>query len=109
MNKFMNLVDTKIKEAMERGDFDNLPGTGRTLDLTEDPFTPEDQRMAYRILKNSGFIPPEVEMLNQISLLRERIVLLGDLDQLQRRELTKELRSLEVNVRTRMEAMQRNR
>ena len=49
------LAERKIEEAIERGDFDDLPGAGRPLDLDDlDPMLPEELRMAYRILKNAG-------------------------------------------------------
>ena len=49
------LAERKIEEAIERGEFDDLPGAGRPLDLDDlDPLLPEELRMAYRILKNAG-------------------------------------------------------
>ena len=68
------LVEQKIAEAIARGDFDGLPGAGRPLDLDDDPLIPEDLRLAYRILKNAGFVPPEVETLNEIAQL-ERLAM----------------------------------
>jgi hypothetical protein len=70
------LAEKKIEEAVSRGDFDDLPGAGRPLDLNDDPLVPQDLRLAYRILKNAGFVPPEVETLNQIAQL-ERLAI-GD-------------------------------
>jgi Domain of unknown function (DUF1992) len=55
------IAERKIAEAIERGEFDDLPGAGQPLDLTEDPYVPEDQRMANRILRNAGYAPREVE------------------------------------------------
>ena len=52
-------ADRRIIDAEKDGAFDNLPGAGKPLDLYEDPLIPEDLRMAYRILKNSGYVPPE--------------------------------------------------
>lgn len=54
------LADAKIAAAIEAGEFANLPGAGKPLDLDEDPLVPEDLRVAWRILKNSGFVPPEL-------------------------------------------------
>ena len=49
------LAERKIEEAIERGEFDDLPGAGQLLDLDDlDPMLPEELRMAYRILKNAG-------------------------------------------------------
>lgn len=56
------LAEKRIEEARDRGDLDNLPGSGRPLPLEDEPLVPEHQRMAYRILKNSGYLPPELEM-----------------------------------------------
>lgn len=61
------LAEQRILEAIERGEFDNLPGSGRPLDLDEDMIVPEELRVAYRILKNAGFLPREVEMRREIS------------------------------------------
>lgn len=68
------LVEQKLAEAVSRGEFDNLPGAGRPLDLHDDKLVPEDLRVAYRILKNAGYVPPEVEALNEIRDL-ERLIL----------------------------------
>lgn len=51
------LAERKIAEAVSRGEFDDLPGTGRPLDLADDPLVPEDLRVANRILKNAGLSP----------------------------------------------------
>lgn len=60
------LAEQRIRDAQARGDFDALPGAGRPLDLDEPPFVPEDIRMAYRILKNAGFLPPEIEARREL-------------------------------------------
>jgi hypothetical protein len=56
---FELIAEQKIREAIERGELDDLPGQGRPLDLTDDRLVPEELRMAYRLLKNAGFVPPE--------------------------------------------------
>ena len=70
---FDQIAERKIAEAMAAGEFNDLPGAGRPLELEDDAHVPEDLRVAYRILKNSGFVPPEVQTLNQIAQL-ERLV-----------------------------------
>jgi Domain of unknown function (DUF1992) len=70
------IAEQKIAEAIARGELDNLPGAGRPLDLDDDALIPEELRLAYRILKNAGYVPPEVETLNEIAQL-ERIAM-GD-------------------------------
>src|ERR687887_1724575 len=70
---FDSLAEQKIAEAISRGELDDLPGAGRPLELDDDPLIPEELRLAYRILKNAGFVPPEVQALNEISDL-ERLL-----------------------------------
>ena len=60
-------VDEQIKRAIEAGEFDNLSGKGKPIDLKAYFETPEDLRMAYSILKSNNFVPEEVEMLKDRS------------------------------------------
>ena len=93
------LAERKIEEAITRGEFDDLPGAGRPLELDDDPLVPEDLRAAYRILKNAGYVPPEVQTLNQIAEL-ERYLAHDDLDA---DAVTKGVRKLAL-LKTRVEA-----
>jgi hypothetical protein len=47
---FDRIVEAIIKDAMERGEFDNLPGKGKPIDLTEYFDTPEEVRLANSLL-----------------------------------------------------------
>ncbi|HLF73446.1 MAG TPA: DUF1992 domain-containing protein, partial [Anaerolineales bacterium] len=58
---FDRIVEAIIQEAMERGEFDNLAGKGKPIDLTEYFETPEEVRMAYSVLKSAGITPREVD------------------------------------------------
>jgi len=49
------IAERRLEEAIERGEFDDLPGAGLPLDLDDmDASLPEELRLAYRILKNAG-------------------------------------------------------
>lgn len=72
------LSEQRIVEAMRQGEFDNLPGAGQPLDLTDDPLVPEEFRMSNRILRNAGFTPPEIGLRREIAELRAQLELLGD-------------------------------
>jgi hypothetical protein len=74
---FHLIAERRIAEALERGELANLPGEGRPLELDDDALVPEDLRLAYRILKNAGFVPPEVEALGEIGRL-EALVQQGE-------------------------------
>jgi hypothetical protein len=60
------IVERRIAEAIERGDFDDLPGAGRPLELDDDPLVPGELRVAYRIMKNAGYVPDEVRLLAEL-------------------------------------------
>jgi hypothetical protein len=74
MNIVERIADRRIREAMERGEFDNLPGTGKPLALDDDSNVPPELRVAYRILKRSGFVPPEVELRREIANAEQLLV-----------------------------------
>ena len=69
------IAERKIEEALARGELANLPGEGRPLELDDDSLVPEDLRLAYRILKNAGFVPSEIEgkATRKLDLLGARI------------------------------------
>lgn len=56
MDAIAFVAERKIEEAMEEGQFDNLPGAGKPLALDDCSHLPPDMRMAYTILKNSGYL-----------------------------------------------------
>lgn len=61
------ITETRISEAIERGEFDNLSGAGKPLQLDDDSHVPQALRAAYRLLKNGGFVPPEIELRREIA------------------------------------------
>ena len=69
-----SIAERRIREAIERGELADLPGQGRPLDLSDDALVPEDLRMAYRVLKNSGVLPPEVEARKRIHSLEQLVL-----------------------------------
>jgi hypothetical protein len=66
------LAERRIREAMDDGFFDDLPGKGRPLDLSENPFEDPDCRMAHRLLRNSGHTLPWIEESRDIVQAIER-------------------------------------
>jgi len=61
VDKWENIAERKIREAMAEGAFDNLKGKGQPLDLEENPYEDPSLRMAHRLLRNNGFAPAWVE------------------------------------------------
>ena len=57
MNRLESLMEKKLREAIENGEFDDLPGKGEAIDLRENPFEDPDLRVVHRLLRNAGFAP----------------------------------------------------
>jgi Domain of unknown function (DUF1992) len=66
------LIEEQIQEAIANGEFDNLPGKGKPLNLDDYFRTREDLRMGFSLLKSNGFVPEEVALLNEIRALEEQ-------------------------------------
>ena len=73
MSVLEKLAEMRIAEAVERGDFDNLQGAGRPLDLGEDAHVPAELRAIYRVLKNSGHLPPELVLDQELRAARQQV------------------------------------
>ena len=81
------IADRKILEAMEEGAFNNLRGTGHPLNLEDDASVDPSQRMAYRLLRNSGFAPDWIEEAKEIDAEIARLGAAGsDMDAADRRK-----------------------
>jgi hypothetical protein len=66
---YETLIEQRIREATARGEFDDLPGAGQPMQLDDDLLVPEEVRVAHRILKNAGYVPPEAQQLSEINQL----------------------------------------
>ena len=68
---FEKIVEERIRKAMKKGVFKDLPGEGKPLEFTDDSRIPEDLRLAYKILKNADFTPQELEIKKEIRSIEE--------------------------------------
>ena len=102
---FDKLVEEKIKEAQQRGEFDNLPGKGKPIDLSAYFETPEDIRLAQSVLKNSSFTSREVELLNEIAALKQ--ILAAGVDETKKPEILKQIQEKQIEFSLRMEKMKK--
>ena len=101
------IVEALIKEAMERGEFDNLPGKGKPIDLTEYFETPEEVRIANSVLKNAGMTPREVDLFKEIAELKQ--LLEAMLDEKKKQEIGKQIRQKQIEFNLLMERQKRER
>lgn len=98
---FHRNADQKITEAIAKGEFDNLPGTGKPLDLDAYFATPEHLRTGYSILKSANIIPEEMELLKQIEGLKKSLDLCAS--KIEKRTIQKQLSEKITNFNVRME------
>ncbi len=60
MDAISIIAEERIREAQEQGALDDLPGAGKPLRLEDNSHIPEELRLAWKILKNAGYVPEEM-------------------------------------------------
>ncbi|MEG2005120.1 MAG: DUF1992 domain-containing protein [Bilophila sp.] len=85
------IAEQRIREAQSQGTFDNLPGQGQPLQLEDDSQVPEDLRLAYKMLRNAGFAPPELEDRKEAQSIMEFLKHCDD-----EQEKVRQMRKLDV-------------
>ena len=103
MDAIVWISEQRIREAMDRGLFENSPYRGRRISLQEDESIPPELRMAFKILRDAGCLPPEVELRKDIGTLSELLDTVVDPDERKRigRDLNDKLLRLELLRRRR--------
>ncbi|PLR96099.1 DnaJ family domain-containing protein [Bacillus sp. T33-2] len=87
------VAEDRIKKAYEDGEFANLPGLGKPLKLDDMSAIPEELRMAYRMLQNSGFSPEENRLKQEVLTIEDLIKNCDDDNEIKRlhQQLSKKL------------------
>lgn len=98
MFPFEVLAERKILEAMGRGEFDGLPGAGKPLRLEDDSMVPGELRLAYKILKNAGCLPPELELRKEVLTLRDLLCAVEDDGERKRKVRELNFKLLKLNL-----------
>ena len=91
------LVERRIVAAIARGEFDDLPGAGRPLVLDDDPLVPEELRVAHRLLKNAGYVPPELTQVAEVDQLLGAISR-AEMGEAERSKTSRRLRALLIQL-----------
>ena len=87
------LAEKRIAQAAEEGAFDDLPGRGRPLQLEDDSRIPPELRMAFKVLKNAGYVPPEIAERKEIDSLLDMLETCED-----EAEKLRQMRKLDVLI-----------
>jgi hypothetical protein len=88
----IDLINAKIKEAEDAGEFDDLPGAGRPLPHMEDP----ENALINRLLKENGAVPEFVSLGQELKKLREE--LLNETDRTKRRDILRDMSMMEARI-----------
>lgn len=78
MDMIARIAEQKITEAMKTRSFTSSKWKNKRLPLDDDHNVPADLKMAYKILKNSGYLPPEIEEKKEVQRLEELIAATED-------------------------------
>ena len=90
---FSKHIDKMIGEAIARGEFENLEGEGKPIDLDAYFATPHELRIGYSVLKSSKFVPEEIDRMKEIGEINEKLASCPEEDI---PKLTKQLREREL-------------
>jgi hypothetical protein len=90
---FSKHIDKMIGEAIERGEFKDLEGEGKPIDLDAYFATPQELRIGYSVLKSSKFVPEEIDRMKEIGEIKEKLASCPEEDI---PKLTKQLREREL-------------
>jgi hypothetical protein len=72
------IAERKISEAIKKGLLDTQGWRNRPLPVTYDNLVPEELRMAHKILKNAGYLPPEIEAKKEIQAIEDLLATCED-------------------------------
>lgn len=67
------IAEQRINQAIEKGELKTSGWENKPLRLDDDHMVPDDLKMAYKMLKNAGYLPPEIETRKEINRLEQLI------------------------------------
>ncbi|GLR07897.1 hypothetical protein COO59_19755 [Mixta theicola] len=91
------LAEQHIREAQQKGELEGLSGEGAPLILDDDSHVPAELRAGYRLLKNAGYLPPELEIRREALELNDLLKELDPPDKAHS-DYLKRLRLLEIKL-----------
>ncbi|MEJ2698389.1 MAG: DUF1992 domain-containing protein [Desulfuromonadales bacterium] len=106
MSLFTSIAEQKIREAIARGELDNLTLKGRPIPMEDLSDVPEELRMGYKILKNAGILPEELLLNREILTLKD--LLEACRDQQEKEVLRKKLTAKRLHFDLLMERNRKN-
>lgn len=74
------IAEQRITEAGRKGEFDNLSGAGKPLRIDDASRVPDSLRVGYRLLKNAGYLPAELQLRNEVVSVQQLLTTLDPQD-----------------------------
>ncbi len=71
---FNKIVEEKIQQAMAEGEFDNLSGYGKPLNLNDFPFVKDDWKLTFNVLQKNGIVLPWMDDRKEIEELLQKAI-----------------------------------
>jgi len=104
---FEKIVEEQIRRAIADGEFENLRGKGKALELEGYFQTPESLRMAYSMLKGAEFVPEEMRLMQQIDVAKAELS--GCADGKRANQLGRKIQEKQLSLSVLLERQQRRR
>jgi hypothetical protein len=79
MNTLDEQIAQQLREAELTGELRAAPSFGKPMPSIEGyDETPQELRLPFKILKDAGVVPPEVELMQQLGAMRQRLAACDD-------------------------------
>ena len=101
MDAFDRIAENRIQSAVDEGLFDDLPGTGKRLELEDLSRVPADLRGSYLMLKAANVLPEELELRKELVTLDNLLAAVRD--EGEQRDLRAKRDALEIRYAMLME------
>jgi hypothetical protein len=98
MNIFASIAERRIQEAIARGELDNLSLKGQPLPQEDLSDVPEELRMGFKILRNAGYLPEELQLRRELATLQDLLAACRDPGEGERLRRRLSLKQLHYNV-----------
>ncbi|WP_193437487.1 DnaJ family domain-containing protein [Sporolactobacillus pectinivorans] len=103
------MAEEKIQEGLKDGLFDNLPGSGKPQQFEDLTAVPKDLRVSYKVLKNAGYLPEEIQIRKDIVTLNDLIRCCDDDHELGRLNAQLRIKRLRFNQLAEKRSIQKTR
>ncbi len=74
MDNWQSKIDREIQKAINDGDMSDAPGAGKPLDLDNDPYTPDEMKMAFKVLRDNAVLPDWIMEGCELDELQEQLL-----------------------------------